>query len=378
MDALVSDTHSRKNGSRRRQIAAWRRGPWSKLAEKRGCRGRSRAGTLAGDGGRRQARVVSGRRQTPPDPKDLRQSRSELRSGPSLDSRLPMAKPLQTPVSSLPINPHPTNPPWPIPTPNAHHHTMATYYYPAQTAHSTRQRAYSLSYHHPPSSAYPAHAAYPASYSSRHSSPHHHSTAYAQQPVYHAAPQYLTPTYQYGDSSRHRSHHGHARTGSGGAVYYTSSAPTHHHSSSHSSPARRAGTVHYATSRRSSSSHHHSRPKRSQSVPRQTVRIAADSGSRLRRVSTPPFLSMPLSWLTKHIQSESRPRETVTHNTSHSHHRRGSSSSDLPLGERIRRMFGFGSSSQGYRYGDPHRGPTYMDARTGHPVDWRGRPVYRV
>ncbi|KAI1792936.1 hypothetical protein LXA43DRAFT_1003877 [Ganoderma leucocontextum] len=236
---------------------------------------------------------------------------------------------------------------------------MPTYYYPAPTAHSTRQRSYSHSYH-PASGYYGApNVAYPSSYSSHHSSPRHHSTGYVQQPAYYAAPQYLTPTYQH-DSGRHRSHHGHARTGSGGPVYDSSSAPTHHHhSSSRSSPARRAGTVHYTTSHRSPSAHHHTRPTRSQSVPRQTVRIAADSGHRLRR-------------------SESRPRETATHSVSHSHHRRGSSSSYLPLGERIRRMFGFGNSSQSYRYGDPHRGGEYQDTRTGHPVDWRGRPIYRV
>ena len=256
---------------------------------------------------------------------------------------------------------------------------MPTYYYPPHANHGTRQRSYSQSYH--PTSGYGApQVAYPAGYSSHHSAPRHHSTAYAQQPAYYAAPQYFTPTYQYGDSSRHRSHHGHARTRSGGAVYYTPSTPAAHHSVSLSSPARRAGTVHYATSRRPPSSHHQTRSTRSHSVPRPTVRIAEDSGYRHRRVSIPLLPSTLPPRLIRCFQSESRPRETVAYNASrsHSHHRRGSSSSDLPLGERIRRMFGFGSSSLSYRYGDPRRGGTYVDARTGHPVDWRGRPVYRV
>ena len=248
---------------------------------------------------------------------------------------------------------------------------MPTYYYPTHNTHHTRQRSYSHSYQ--PSQG--VQVVYPSGYSSHHSSPGHHSSnAYSTQGAYYASPQYLTPTYQY-DAGRHRRHHGHARTGSGGAVYYTSSAPSHHHSSSRGSPQHQ--TVAYTTSRHSSS-RNHSRPSRSHSVPR-PVRVSNDSGHRLRRVSTSSPPSPFLAHLTKRHQSESRPRETSTHNVSHSHHRRGSSSSDLPLSERIRRMFGFGSSSSnGYRYGDPHRSGEYMDTRSGRTVDWRGRPIYRV
>ncbi|TBU32137.1 hypothetical protein BD311DRAFT_804181 [Dichomitus squalens] len=229
---------------------------------------------------------------------------------------------------------------------------MPTYYYPTPNTHGTRQRSYSHSHQ-------PTQVVYPSGYSPHHSSPgHHFSNAYSQQGAHYPPPQYLAPNYQR-DAGRHRSHHGHARTGSGGAVYYTSSAPSHHHSSSRGSPHHQ--NVAYTTSRRSSSSHNQSRPSRSHSVPR-PVRVSYDSSPRHRR-------------------SESRPREASIHNVSHSHHRRGSSSSDIPLSERIRRMFGFShhtSSSHGYRYGDPHRGGEYVDTRSGRTVDWRGRPIYRV
>ncbi|RDX53115.1 hypothetical protein OH76DRAFT_1399718 [Lentinus brumalis] len=220
---------------------------------------------------------------------------------------------------------------------------MPTYVYPA----SQRQRTHSQSY-------YPAaHSPQVVYTSSHHSSPGYHPTvAYAQPSAYYPSPQYLTPNYQH-DSGRHHTS-GHHRSGSGN-VYYTASAPTHHSSSSRRSPSHHHHH-HHTTTRRSTSVQptHQRSSSRSHSVPRQASRDYS-SGNRLRR-------------------SESRPRDTATYNVTSQ--RRGSHSSNEPLSERIRRMFGFGGQGSSANYRD-HRAD-YRDPRTGRTVDWRGRPIYRV
>ncbi|RPD74445.1 hypothetical protein L226DRAFT_74500 [Lentinus tigrinus ALCF2SS1-7] len=238
---------------------------------------------------------------------------------------------------------------------------MPAYVYPA----SHRQRSYSQSYY-PPS-----HSPQVVYTSSHHSSPgrHYGTVGYGQPGAYYANPQYLSPNYQYDPARHHTS--GHHRSGSGN-VYYASSAPTAHTSS------RRSPTHHHhhhtttTPTRRSTSAQPTHRSSRSQSVPRHTSRDYS-SGTRLRRVSASAsrnHSSLHADFFS--LQSESRPRDTSTHNVPHQH--RGSYSSSEPLAERIRRMFGFGHSSSNYR---DHRAD-YRDPRTGRTVDWRGRPIYRV
>ncbi|KAI0723404.1 hypothetical protein C8Q76DRAFT_691852 [Earliella scabrosa] len=229
---------------------------------------------------------------------------------------------------------------------------MPTYYVSPNYSHH-RQRAYSHSYQ--PSTS--PQVVYTHSHSSHHSSPgrgHHRSGTYSQPGAYYTtAPQYVTPNYQY-EPSRHHTH-GHHRTGSGGTTYYAATAPT----TQYVSTSRHSPTHHHTTTTtRRSTSVHNTHRSRSQSVPRTSVRAvdyAYPSGNRLRR-------------------SESRPRpETSTRNVSSQ--RRSSHSSSEPLGDRIRRMFGFGgNSSSSHR---DHR-VDYMDPRSGRTVDWRGRPIYRV
>ncbi|KAH9938382.1 uncharacterized protein B0H18DRAFT_949745 [Fomitopsis serialis] len=108
-------------------------------------------------------------------------------------------------------------------------------------------------------------------------------------------------------------------------------SPSGHHRS-HSSSHRPSSSSHrrsHSTSRSHSHSRHHSQP--------QVI------------VATPSYSSQHLS----------QPAY---------HHRRYSSGVEPGLGDRLRRMFGMQPSPRAH----------YIDARTGHSVDYKGRPIYHM
>ena len=250
----------------------------------------------------------------------------------------------------------------------------------AYYAYATPQRArtYSHSYAYPTQPA--PHVVYPTS-SHSHPSPSRRHT-YAQPGAYAPSPQYLAPGYQY--SSHHHHTTGHHRSPTVG--YRPTASPSRHHHYQDSS--RRSPTHHHhhtSSSNRRSASAHAPRAShaRSHSVPRNTSPRVVDYGAphvsrrvRLPLLTRPPPRTNPLISLLSLPQSASRPRETVAFDTS-AHHRRGSHSGGYmsgggePLGERIRRLFGFGHSSHRDRHTE------YADPRTGRSVDWRGRPIFR-
>ena len=137
-------------------------------------------------------------------------------------------------------------------------------------------------------------------------------------------------------------HDGYSRSRRPSTSHYGS--PSHHRShSTHGSSSHRRS---HSTTR--SHSRHHSQP--------QVIDLRHHSGGNYVRVqgivdSAPPRLM--------------RPRTQTTHIVQPTHHRRYSATSP-GIGDRLRNLFGMQPS---------HR---YYDARTGHEVDYRGRPIYHM
>lgn len=210
------------------------------------------------------------------------------------------------------------------PTYSAPNIAMPTYYVSPSSSgrHRSRSQSHSHSYQQLP----PQPQVY---YSQGHSNYPQGSASYAypQQANYSSGAYYDPNGYS---RSRHHS------TGQSGSYYDRPS-------SSHSHSGHRGYT--------SSSAHGHSSSHR---------RSHSSSRTHSRRQSTPHVIDL-----------RNQPVYTTSgshHGQSRSHSQRRYSSSEPSVGDRLRNLFGM----------SPNHRANYVDARTGRPVDWQGRPIYRV